>query len=659
MSTFGRMLTLVGVVLTAGLAAMMTMTLHRAGVLGFYWPWSWFAWAKAYGHVRPLAYASDLAMGLGVFLVPVSITVLILKVTGPTPQVRKFGADAWAKMRDLMKAKLVAQKGDYSGRVFGRFGGRMLVYKGNEPAIVVGATRSGKGAGHVVPTLTAWPESAFIYDRKGELWEITVDRRKTFSHCIKFDPTDPHTIRWNPLFEVRKGRMEVADIQNVVGILVDPLGLKAGDLNFWDQSAASFFTSLILHVLYTAEDDKKHLAEVRRMLTNLEPTLHAMLNTKHRNKPDEFAPDGLARDENGELIPEIHPEIRLGAQALALMDDRVKSNVIATMQASVALWADPLVEYATSTSDFVIGDLVCSDHPVSFYLQTPQAHADRLAFLVRVFTRQTINSQMETLDRDGRGRPKKHKMLMLLDEFPKLGALPFLENAAGEMTGYGITLNLICQSFNDVFSKYGERTALFDNMHITLCVATSEPASIRKIIERAGKSREMRASFSDPRGFRLAGHRTVSRSEQQQYILSEEDVRGLDSSKQYLFVNNCKPILAEKLRYWEEPVLAQFCGNFFHGEKARYQQRAGKFDVPGTPKIDWLGVRAVEAAPLLAETRQSARTQADQATRAEADASAPATSPGAGLPTAEADASGGLAALPTDFDATFQAEDEE
>lgn len=631
MSTLGRMLTLLGVVFTAALAAMMTMTLHRAGVLGFYLPWAWFAWAKAYAHVRPLAYLADMAWGAGVFFFPVAITVIVLRLTGPKAQLRKFGAEAWAKSGDVKTAKLVAEKGDYAGRVFGRFRGRMLVYKGNEPAIVVGATRSGKGAGHVVPTLVAWPESAFIYDRKGELFEITADRRKTFSHVIKFDPTDPHTIRWNPLFEVRKGRMEIADIQNVVQIIVDPLGLKAGDLNFWDQSAAIFFTALILHVLYTAEDDKKHLAEVRRMLTNLEPTLHAMMETKHRYRPDEFAADGYARDESGELIPETHPEIELGARTLANMDVRVRTNVLSTMQASLALWADPLVEHATSTSDFVIGDLVCSEHPVSFYLQTPQAHADRLAFLVRVFTRQTINSQMETLDRDGRGRLKKHKMLMLLDEFPKLGALPFLENAAGEMTGYGITLNLICQSFNDVFAKYGERTALFDNMHITLCVATSEPASIRKIIERAGKSREMRESYSDPRGFKIGGHRSISRSEQQQYILSEEDVRGLDSRKQFLFVNNTKPILADKIRYWETRVFRPHCGNFFNGVKAQYQQQAGHFDLPGTPLIDWLGVRAIEAAAPMAEI--PARTQADRATRAEADASAAPSAPGAGLPT--------------------------
>ena len=125
------------------------------------------------------------------------------------------------------------------------------------------------------------------------------------------------------------------------------------------------------------------------------------------------------------------------------------------------------MEYATSWSDFSIGDLVCSEAPVSFYIITPQAHADRLAFLVRVFTRQTINSLMEDEHADSRRRKKRHRLLLLLDEFPKLGSLPFLENAMGEMAGYGITAHLICQSFNDVFSKYGDKTPLFDNMHIT------------------------------------------------------------------------------------------------------------------------------------------------------------------------------------------------
>ena len=448
-----------------------------------------------------------------------------------------------------------------------------------------------------MPTLIAWPQSVFVYDRKGELWHITADHRKAFSHVFYFAPTDPNTVRWNPLFEVRKGVMEIADIQNVVGILVDPLGRKAGDLNFWDQSATDFFTAVILHVLYSEADEGKNLAQVRRLLINIEPTLHAMMHTHHRFKPDLHARDGVAHDNRGEPIPEVHPEVLLGARALDSMDERVKSNVLATCRAALSLWADPLVEYATSWSDFSIGDLVCAEAPVSFYIITPQAHADRLAFLVRVFTRQTINSLMESEHADSRRRKKRHRLLLLLDEFPKLGSLPFLENAMGEMAGYGITAHLICQSFNDVFSKYGDKTPLFDNMHITAAFATSEPTSIEKVTRRAGKALEMRESYSDPRTLFGRAHRSTSQSEQQRYILSEEDVRGLDDTKQFLFVNNAKPILADKIRYYEEPFFKTRTGDYFHGQPAAYEQKPGAADIPNPAQIDWKGVRAIGAPP--------------------------------------------------------------
>jgi type IV secretion system protein VirD4 len=569
--------------------------LADVGQVRIYPPWAFLGWYARFDRTYPRAFDLASLMGLAVAMVPLAVAIVVVRRTRRSP--RAFGAAAWARIEDVKRAKLIDPKGRMNGRVLGRFGGRYLTYQGIEHAIIVGASRSGKGAGHVVPTLIAWPQSVFVYDRKGELWHITADHRKAFSHVFYFAPTDPNTVRWNPLFEVRKGVMEIADIQNVVGILVDPLGRKAGDLNFWDQSATDFFTAVILHVLYSEPDERKNLAQVRRLLINIEPTLHAMLHTHHRHQRDLHARDGVARDARGEPIAEGHPEVLLGARALESMDERVKSNVLATCRAALSLWADPLVEYATSWSDFSIGDLVCSEAPVSFYIITPQAHADRLAFLVRVFTRQTINSLMEDEHADSRRRKKLHRLLLLLDEFPKLGSLPFLENAMGEMASYGITAHLICQSFNDVFSKYGDKTPLFDNMHITAAFATSEPTSIEKVTRRAGKALEMRESFSDPRSLFGRAHRSTSQSEQQRYILSEEDVRGLDDRKQFLFVNNAKPILADKIRYYEEPFFKARTGNYFHGQPAAYAQKPGAADIPSPAQIDWKGVRAVGAPP--------------------------------------------------------------
>lgn len=571
--------------------------LARLGSDRVYAPWSILAWYGRYSGSYPRVFDQALLIGVGVFLWPLMVVIGLTRRFVARP--KAFGVDAWGGLAEARRAGLL--HGDHLlGRVLGRLQGRLLTFAGVEHCIIVGASRSGKGAGHVVPTVLTWDQSLFVYDRKGELWHITADHRRRFSHAFYFAPTDPNTVRWNPLFEVRKGPMEIADIQNIVGILVDPIGLKQGNLDFFDQSAANFFTGVILHTLYTAPDDQKNLTHVRRLLIDIEPTLDAMLGTLHRWRPDDRDPQGLARDADGQPIGEVHPEVWLGATAFRTMEPRVRSSVLATAQKSLALWADPLVSAATSWSDFCIGDLACAQNPVSFYLITPQAHADRLAFLVRVMLRQSLGSLMETIDEDSRGRPKRHRILMMLDEFPKLGALPFLENALGEMAGYGLSAHLICQSFNDVFKHYGAYTSIFDNCHVTAAFATSEPGSIERIVKRAGKSLEMRESFSDPRLLFGAGPRSRSQGEVERYVLAEQDVRALDGGKQFLFVNNAKPFLAEKIRYFEEPVFASRTRDFFHGERALFVQTPETLDVPGAPPIDWLGVVAVEpyAAPL-------------------------------------------------------------
>jgi type IV secretion system protein VirD4 len=507
---------------------------------------------------------------------------------------KPFGQGAWGGLAEARRAGLLSGE-RLVGRVLGRLKGRLLTFQGVEHCVIVGASRSGKGTGHVVPTLLSWTKSLFVYDRKGELWHITADHRRQFSHTFYFAPTDPNTARWNPLFEVRKGPTEIADIQNVVGILVDPIGLKGGNLDFFEQSAANFITGVILHCLYAEPDERKTLAQVRRLLIDIHNTHDAMVETKHRWKPDPAAADGLARDADGRPIAETHPEVWLAATAFRSMEPRVRSSVLATAQKSLALWADPLVAHATSWSDFCIGDLACAPAPVSLYLITPQAHADRLAFLVRVMLRQSLNSLMETVDADSRGRPKRHPLLKMLDEFPKLGPLPFLENALGEMAGYGISAHLICQSFNDVFKYYGVHTSIFDNCHVTAAFATSEPTSIERVVKRAGRALEMRESFSDPRLMFGKGHRSRNQAEVERFILAEQDVRALDADKQFLFVNNAKPFRAEKIRYYDEPALAARTRNFFAGERARFVQTPETLDTPGAPPIDWLGVLPVEA----------------------------------------------------------------
>ena len=106
----------------------------------------------------------------------------------------------------------------------------------------------------------------------------TAGWRARFSHCLRFDPTDPRSARFNPLLEVRKGLHEVRDVQNIADILVDPEGAR-DRRDHWDKAAHALLTGAILHVLYAEAD--KTLAGVANFLSDpkrpIETTLRAMM----------------------------------------------------------------------------------------------------------------------------------------------------------------------------------------------------------------------------------------------------------------------------------------------------------------------------------------------------------------------------------------------
>lgn len=175
-----------------------------------YAPWSFLTWYARYQRTYPHAFDGAALAGYAVIALPCLFLIAHARRGRPTPSV--FGQGAWAQLADVRRAGFIRPDGAPAGRVLGRFDGKLLTYQGVEHGIIVAPSRSGKGAGHVVPTACAWAQSAMIYDRKGELWHITADHRRRFSHTFYFAPTDPDTARWNPLFEVRKGPLEIADI---------------------------------------------------------------------------------------------------------------------------------------------------------------------------------------------------------------------------------------------------------------------------------------------------------------------------------------------------------------------------------------------------------------------------------------------------------------
>jgi len=521
-------------------------TVVLLGDIGLYPPWRVLQWSARWSDDFPRPFAVAHLIVLSGFVLACIAAATIMR---RSHRMKPFAEGAWSGFEDALACGLFAR----SGAVLGKLDGEILCFDGPEHQLLIGASRSGKGRGHVVPTLLAWPASALVLDVKGELdrgdprhgFPGTSGYRAQIGPVLRFAPTDPSSNAFNPLFEVRKGANEIRDVQNVVEIVVGPSTDKAGAEQFWNNSAKIIITGVILHVLYAEPASRKTLAVVREKLRELDRTAEEMRTTLHRLNPASHQ-------------AEVHPEILHAAHSYLQGEERLRSGIKATAESFFGVFADPIVAEKTARSDFRVGDLMCAERPVTLYLQPPPSDAQRLMPLMRLFINQAARSLMEDQMHDGEGREKKHRLILMLDEFPQLGRLDFFEKMMGAMAGYGLKAYLVCQSLNHITRAYGRDNVILDNCHVVTAFAASDPDTAKRIAEMAGEVWEIRPHESEQRPRALFGPRKglITYREERRPLLLPADVRALKRSEQLIFVAGMKPLKAKKLRFDAEAIFA-------------------------------------------------------------------------------------------------------
>ncbi|QSR22082.1 conjugal transfer protein TraG [Hyphomonas sp. KY3] len=498
-----------------------------------YRPWRLFQWWYAYE-----AYAPEVFARGGAIAASGGLLGILAAVAGSVwrsrweRSVTTYGSARWSEKSDLVRAGLL----DDDGVFLGRWKDRYLRHNGPEHVLAFAPTRSGKGVGLVIPTLLSWTGSAVIHDIKGENWELTSGWRGSFSNCIRFDPTDATSSRFNPLMEVRKGASEVRDVQNIADILVDPEG-SLERRSHWEKTAHSLIVGVILHVLYAEKD--KTLSGCAHFLSDpsrsFEKTLGAMLKTKHIVLS------------NGKSS--VHPVVAGAARELLNKSENERSGVLSTALSFLGLYRDPVIAEVTSASDWRISDLARPDKPMSLYLVVPPSDLSRTKPLMRLVLNQIGRRLTEVMPESGR-----RKILLMLDEFPALGRLDFFESALAFMAGYGVRAYLIAQSLNQIEKAYGPNNAILDNCHVRIAFSTNDERTAKRISEALGAKTELR-SQKNYTGHRLApwlSHMMVSRQETQRALMTPGEVMQLSPADEVLMVSGTPPILAKKLRYFKD-----------------------------------------------------------------------------------------------------------
>src|SRR3954451_18779561 len=500
-----------------------------------YYPPAFFGWWLVYDAYAPGIFMQGacIAASGGIISIVVAFAMSIWRAR-EAKTAATYGSARWAAASELRSAQLTGQ----DGVVLGRFARHYLRHNGPEHVLCFAPTRSGKGVGLVIPTLLTWPGSCVVHDIKGENWTLTSGFRAQHGWVLLFDPINSGSAAYNPLLEVRRGEWEVRDVQNVADVLVDPEG-SLERRSHWEKTSHALLVGAILHVLYAERD--KTLAGVASFLSDpkrpIETTLHAMMTTRHLGEAG------------------THPVIASAARELLNKSENERSGVLSTAMSFLGLYRDPVVAQVTRRCDWRIADIAAEEKPTTLYLVVPPSDISRTKPLIRLILNQIGRRLTEDLNATNR----RHRVLLMLDEFPALGRLDFFESALAFMAGYGLKSFLIAQSLNQIEKAYGANNSILDNCHVRVSFATNDERTAKRVSDALGTATEMRA-MKNYAGHRLSpwlGHLMVSRQETARPLLTPGEVMQLPSTDDLVLVSGCPPIRAKKARYYEDPRLKE------------------------------------------------------------------------------------------------------
>ena len=434
------------------------------------------------------------------------------------------GAARFAKESEVRSAGFRAT----SGIVLGRKGKHFLTFGGSEHCLVEAPTRSGKGVGIVIPNLLSWQDSVVVLDVKRENWEATAGFRKKHGQAVYlFNPTDPEgrTARYNPLGYIDRTDPDqvVIELQKIATMLFIPP--ERGE-PFWTDSARTAFVGVGAYLAVT--DDPFTIGAIYRLMTTGDTRgfFQRVLETRGR-------------------------DLSLGCRN-ALADftsgaDNTFAGIVQTVTSKLSLWLNPRLDAATETSDFDLRAL--RSRPMSIYLGVSPDELDRIAPLYNLLFQQLIDLNVRTLPDEA----APLQLLVILDEFARIGRAQVIASAFSYVAGYGIRLLPVIQSRSQLRAVYGEHVAneIVANCGVEVAFTPKELRVANELSERIGYV----GQESVTRSLTIHGvlaNRSKSMSDQRRAFLLPQELMQFPGAELLLLRGGIPPIHGDKIRYYAE-----------------------------------------------------------------------------------------------------------
>lgn len=402
------------------------------------------------------------------FLLTQSISATILGIFSAymgferwRPANKMLGNAHFANGLEIKKAGFF--KKQHESILIGKKLGAPLYSNGFEHVLVFAPSGSGKTRSIAIPNLFNYPYSLVCNDVKLTLFRTTSGyREQVLGHtCYCWALTNPEGIthRFNPLSFISKDTLlRITDIQRIAHILI-PENKKESPI--WTTESRKLFKTLVLYLLDTPVRPTT-LGEINRLIKqkNFDSWLFQLLE-----ETDHF-----------------DPEFYRNGYSYINTSEQTRTSILVTFSGYLELFDDPIVDAATSASDFDLRTL--RSKKTTIYIGFSDDDMERLSPILTLFWQQLISAMIQQIP-DPIKEP--YPLLCLIDEFSSLGRIERLRRSLKLLREYKVRCILMFQYIAQTYERYSHDEAkAFTNIKTKIAYGSDDVSDAEFISKMLG-----------------------------------------------------------------------------------------------------------------------------------------------------------------------------
>lgn len=414
-------------------------------------------------------------------------------------------------------------------------------------AAVFGPSGAGKTTCFAAKMLLECGDSMVVLDSKGELAKLSAKHRASkFGHSsVVIDPFGVSDgcgfppSRFNPFDLFRDDEAKIVDeARRIASSLIETTGMETD--KFWTQSSSVLLTAIIAFLIAHANSEEANLNRLRDILAS-------------PNLMDQMLEFMEQSDKCGGLLR------RLAGQ-ISQLKGQTKASVFSVANSHVSFLDSIPIADSISESTFDAHELVTGKQTV--YICLPIDRVSELSGLQRVIVSSFINLVFAA------GEDRSRRVRLLLDEAATLGPMDALYNALNYGRSFGLRMMFLFQSTSQVERSFPlSKKDDFQATVASIFCGVNDFRTAKEVSEFIGQTTVRSRSDQESQNWgkstspsapdqnqsvNSGTSNSTSFNEVSRSLIQPEEVLQLPGNTAIALLPNIRPILAEKVPYFEK-----------------------------------------------------------------------------------------------------------